>query len=517
MTQSRIMRFLLPAVALLTIVIYVFGFDGTFIYDDYNQIVENPEIQNIFKLHDVIFNGNRQIRVWQNLLFGFSWTLSGGKIWSFKLLNLILHLLNTLLLFRWLKKFFADQPFLPVVASALFLIHPLQTQSVTYVMGEVSLIQSLFYLMAILWYTNHRLKRMTGLSVILILSLLAKETCALIPLVLFAYEFLVLKKNHEKIEWKKWALLFSIPFLYLPIHSILKDPVSMYNGVTGFELFNFFPYIAAQLYYQTFYFLLMVKPEWQSLIHGTPILNAWSMLEAVFGGVTWLGGAWFIFFRGKKYPRIAFLVFLYFVCYLPTNSFFQMINPFAEYRLYQTNAILLIGFSWMLIRFAEFLGSKTSFRMPLLTLIIPVVFFFSFHTSLIVNLWKYEISVYSQVEDLYPNRYKILAAISVAYAQKYDMVNAFKYMAKSRKIAKFLFPIMTENFIAYSKILANQGRLSEAWSIIDMLEKDPTVKKLEPSFYEYKDQITKLAIEKGQVLEKLPEHSVKIYDEVIPY
>ncbi len=308
------MRYFLPFVVLLTVLIYVFGFNGTFIYDDYNQIVENPEIKNIFNLHDVIFNGNRQIRVWQNLLFGFCWTLSDGKIWSFKLLNLVLHLINGALLFRWLKKFFADQPYLPIVATSLFLIHPLQSQSVTYVMGAISLIQSLFYFMALLWYSNHRLSRMTGLCVILILSLFAKETCALIPLVLFAYEIIIFRKTGEKIEWKKWALLFLIPLLYLPIHAVLKDPFSMYNGVTGFEIFKFFPYIAAQLYYQTFYLLLLFRPEWQSIIHGTPDLSVISVVEAILGGAIWLGGAWFVFFRYKKFPRIAFLLFIYFIC-----------------------------------------------------------------------------------------------------------------------------------------------------------------------------------------------------------
>ena len=41
-------RIFLLIIALVTVLIYIYGFRGAFAYDDYSQIVNRPKIQNIF-------------------------------------------------------------------------------------------------------------------------------------------------------------------------------------------------------------------------------------------------------------------------------------------------------------------------------------------------------------------------------------------------------------------------------------------------------------------------------------
>jgi hypothetical protein len=191
MNQSRSLSYLLPIVFLITILVYLAGLNGVFIYDDHKQIIYRTTLHQISNLHDVIFCGLRQNRVWQNLSFALNWVIAPNQTWSFKLFGLILHLINGSMVYLWLKKIFSDKPYLPILAASFFLIHPLQIQSVTYIMGAVTLFQSFFYLLALLWYSKYSLTKMPALVMILIASLFAKETCVLIPFLLLAYELLV--------------------------------------------------------------------------------------------------------------------------------------------------------------------------------------------------------------------------------------------------------------------------------------------------------------------------------------
>ena len=508
------MRFFLPFIAFLTVVIYVYGFNGAFAYDDYQQIFNRPEIKNIFKIHDVIFNGLRQHRLWQNLIFGLSWTMSDGQTWSFKLFSLALHLLNSAILFRILKRMFSEQPYLPVITTSLFLIHPLQTQSVTYIMGITTLIQSFFYLYALDWYSRFRLSRLPGLCLILFLSLFAKETAMLIPLVLLAYDFLFFRKDGERFEWRKWAVVFAVPLLFFPIYHILKDPVSMFAGTTGFNLFSFFPYIGAQFYYQVFYVYLLFNPTLQSIIHEIPVYGPYGIACGVAGCLMWLSGFWLILTKSKRFPRIVFFLILYFISYLPTNSVLQMINPFAEYRLYLSNVTMFLGIAWVLIRAFDWLKGKGLFHNPHLTLSSMVMVYFSIFSFLTVMVWKSEVKIFVQTLKRYPQSVIANHALAVAYLHSFDYMNSYIYFTESRFFSGWLNKGLAHGYYTIAGLFFAQGKIPEAWMVLDSMEKDKGRDPLPKEYYEFRDKVKEAMLAAGYSLETNFEQSVKMHEEI---
>ena len=451
MEQSRSLKKFLIVVVIATVILYAIGFDGPFVYDDTGQIVKRAKLHNLYYLKDVLFCGLRQHRVWQNISFAMNWMISDGKPWSFKLFSLLLHLLNSYILFQWLKKLFAEKPWVPVMTTALFLIHPIQTQSVTYIMGVITLIQSFFYLFSIYWIHQYRLTRMGGLVTILIASLFAKETCMLIPIVLFGYDFAVLRKPGEKIEWKKWAIIFLVPLLFFPIYHVLKDPVSMYRGTSGFNLYPFFLYLSSQLYYQIFYFILLFNPSLQSIIHEAPIMGTYETILAVFGGISWLFSIGFMLTKFKKYPRTAFFILLYFVNYMPTNSVFQMINPFAEYRLYLGNISLFLGISVLLSLVVDWLKQKNWIRKPEWAVSSVVMFYFGIFTFLTIWVWRSEVSVYARGVNLYPQSELLNVNLGGVYHENGDYESAYFYYMRVRHIAGWLYGPISQNCYVVAK------------------------------------------------------------------
>jgi hypothetical protein len=499
MIHDRSLRKYLLVIGLLTVLIYLVGVNGVFVYDDGDQILNRPRLHDLFRFHDVLFCGLRQHRVWQNISFAMNWTISDGKVWSFKLFSLGLHLVNSWILFKWLKRIFEDRPMLPVLTTAFFLIHPLQTQSVTYVMGVISLIQGFFYLISLYWITEYRLTRMAGLVVILAASLLAKETCMLIPILLFGYDFTLLRKAGEKIEWKKWAIVFAVPFLFFPIYEYLKDPVSMFVGTSGFNLYPFFLYLASQLYYQIFYFILFFNPTLMSVIHEAPVMGDLEVFYAALGGLIWLLTGLFAIFRFKKYPRTAFFIFFYYLNYLPTNSVFQMINPFAEYRLYLPNITIFLGFSLSLLMISDWLQRKKFFQSPHWTIPSLVIVYFGIFTFLTVYVWRDDTRIYSRAAELYPNSELIHINLGVTLVEKNKYNDAFDHLFKSRMNSGWWYSQVQINALVVARKMYEAGDYRSAWKVMEALEHDPSKDPLPKKF-----PVLKSALKQKMIEHKLP-------------
>jgi len=486
--QNRALRYFLPVIAVFTAIIYFLGFKGVFIYDDYAQILKKPELHDIFNFHDVIFCGLRQNRVLQNISFALNWTIAPGETWSFKLFNLLLHLINGSLLFYWLKKVFADKPYLAILATSLFLIHPLQIQSVTYAMGVIMLFHAFFYLLALNWYAKYSLTRMPMLMLIVAVSLVARETCALIPLVLLVYELLIVKTPIRELPKSKWAILFMVPFLIYPLSIILHDPgASMYASYGG--LYPFWTHLASQAYFQCFYLLLFINPTLQSLIHANPHFDALHILGTVIGVSIWIGGLVFLISKYKTRPRATFFVFLFFLNYLPTNSFVQFINPFAEYRLYLSNLSLCVLLAYGLHVLATWLTEKAKLTAAHITVPAIACSIFAIFTLQNVMIWKNWELILAQAIKRYPaNDYNYLIQ-GIEYLHAYDFKNSYNSFNQARFLAGRMDAELESNLYILAASCYQARDYSLAWQIVDQMEKDTQKAPLDENFSKFKDEL----------------------------
>jgi hypothetical protein len=129
--------------------------------------------------------------------FLVDYQLFGLKPWGYHLTNLLLHLANTLLLFRCLRVLTgAVAP--SAVVAALFALHPLHVESVAWVADRNDLLSTLFALLALrayAWYAaGPRPARMAVVAALLTLSLLAKSIWVTFPFLLLLLDYWPLRR-----------------------------------------------------------------------------------------------------------------------------------------------------------------------------------------------------------------------------------------------------------------------------------------------------------------------------------
>ncbi|HVW21784.1 MAG TPA: tetratricopeptide repeat protein [Opitutaceae bacterium] len=155
-------RLAAAAVVLAGLAAYANSIAGSFFFDDRQSIAENPTLRHLWRLGEVLtpnLGGGVTVngRPILNLSLAVNYAISADAAWSYHLLNLGFHLLAGLALFGLVRRTlelcrgqdFArglDPVGFGLAVALLWTVHPLQTESVTYVVQRAESLMGLFYL-----------------------------------------------------------------------------------------------------------------------------------------------------------------------------------------------------------------------------------------------------------------------------------------------------------------------------------------------------------------------------------
>ena len=152
-----------------TLAAYANSFHGPFVFDDVASIPQNASIRHLGRIaevlsppaHDGMTVGGRPFL---NLSFALNYAVSGTDVWSYHLLNIVIHVLAGLTLWGIVRRTLALCPglmrcgtgpgsvsategdLIALVVAALWTLHPLQTESVTYMVQRAESLMGLLYL-----------------------------------------------------------------------------------------------------------------------------------------------------------------------------------------------------------------------------------------------------------------------------------------------------------------------------------------------------------------------------------
>jgi Tfp pilus assembly protein PilF len=191
------------ALLLLAVVPYVNTLTGSFVYDDRQQILENPYVHSFRYTGEIFgstvwtFQGAQGVtnyyRPLMTLAYLLCYKLYGPIPFGFHLLNLALHTAVVLLIFALTRRLFDDQ--LPALfAAGLFALHPIHTESVAWIAGITDLELAAFFLLTFLLYLRlgeQRSSSVLSVAALLVayaLALLSKEQALVLPFLAAAYE-----------------------------------------------------------------------------------------------------------------------------------------------------------------------------------------------------------------------------------------------------------------------------------------------------------------------------------------
>jgi tetratricopeptide (TPR) repeat protein len=394
----------------LTVLVFWPGLYGPFLLDDeYNIAPTRVSTLSWQELRKVTFSNDsgplrRPISV---LSFALNHYFTGPEAFGFKATNLVLHLINTFLLF-WLgvlllRRFSGSEEsdtrigVVCGVAALIWAIHPIQVSTVLYAVQRMAMLASTFSIAAILCYTilRQRLESAQSsiwlpgllLGVFAVCAVLSKESGALIPFYLLAIELVVFRFRY--FDAKARAKLYAVISVYaiVPIAiGITYFVIGMDAWLAGyaFREYTLGERLLTQPAVLWFYIKLILLPNVteMSLFHDDfPIAQPglWSLLQ--LAGIAALALA-AVLFR-QRVPVIALGILWFLASQLIESTVFPLELVF-EHRNYLAAWGLLLAVSFYLIP-ADIRHSKQKMRIAATAIIVAL---FAFQTQLRAQTWS---------------------------------------------------------------------------------------------------------------------------------
>jgi protein O-mannosyl-transferase len=146
---------MLAGVALIVLaafLAYLQSINGGFVLDDNLLLTKNDLILNPGGLHK-LWCTTESVDYWPatNTSFWIEWRLWGMNSTGYHVTNLMLHIVESLLIWVILRKLSIPGAFL---AALLFTVHPVNVETVAWIASRKNIMAMLFFLLSIFWYMN---------------------------------------------------------------------------------------------------------------------------------------------------------------------------------------------------------------------------------------------------------------------------------------------------------------------------------------------------------------------------
>lgn len=419
-------------------VLYANSFPNQMFWDDDDFILKNQFIQNWqyfpkYFSENVIAGAGLLSNYWRPMLlavFSLEWHL--WQDWSpgYHFVNTTFHITNAILLFFILFYLFKNR-WLALLTSLVFLVHPLQTEAVTYVNSLGDSLSVFFIFLGILSYLKFRISNKKALQsgfyccslLLYVLTLMSKETAIVMPALIFIADFfflariqknLSLKERLKKIIKAIWPF-FVLAGLYILLRATALNFINTFNlygeenvFTTNFHvrLFTFFKTL-------TVYFGLLFWPFNLHMERSVEIATSLFSPSVIFGGILFIGLLVLAFTKFKKWPILSFGIFWFFIGLAPTSNLLVPVSGLLyEHWLY----LPLIGIFLALIWLGISLGKKYNLAKILLGLLIIFLIFLSVLTINRNRDWRDPITFYNQTLEYAPESYRVINNLGMAYA-----------------------------------------------------------------------------------------------------
>ncbi|MET0280406.1 MAG: hypothetical protein ABW278_04680 [Steroidobacteraceae bacterium] len=363
-------RNLLPWIpALLVLAVYLPALGASFQFDDWQVVLGDPRVASL----GAWWQGMPGMRALVKLSFALNhgW---GAAVEVFRATNLLLHAVNASLVFvlaRWLARRLRtadahDANVVAAVTALVFALHPVQTESVTYIVGRSNEIAMLFCLLSLLAWLRGR-ERAAGwwwlpLSALAFVAALAgKETAAVLPLAML----LCLATEHRPTR-RELAFPLGLSLLCIALF-VLAWPYLPYDYLVRTSLETRGPLENLLVQAQGITWLIGQLLRWD-LLNADPMLRPVTVLTLpvlLQGGV--LLAAIVVGVLGlRRWPAVAFGILWFMLWLAPTNSMLARLDVANDRQLY----CALLGPAWLLGHGIVRMGRFNGFAVLLLAVLL---------------------------------------------------------------------------------------------------------------------------------------------------
>jgi hypothetical protein len=345
-------------IALMVLIAYSNTFTASFHFDDNPAIVENYTIKYVNR--DNILQLLRGARPIVSLSLMLNYQLSGMNVAGYHIFNISVHALNSMfvyLLIHWTLnlpllrgQYGWRSARMALFGSLLFAVHPVQTESVTYIISRTELLATFFYLASFLLFIRGVRKKNflyhVGACVTSFLATGSKEWAVTLPAVLFVYDYLFLAEGSFKTVLSRWMSYVLVALSWGIVYYNL-DITSGSNTAIGFKLTTTsgitpITYLLTSFNVIWTYVRLLFLPINQNLDYDYAVaktLFEFPTLLSFMGHVAVAGFAFWAYLK-KGWTLIPFGVAWFYIGLSPVQSFVPIVDVIFEHRVYMPS----IGF-----------------------------------------------------------------------------------------------------------------------------------------------------------------------------
>jgi len=350
-------------IAILVLAAYSNTFTASFHFDDNPAIIENYMIRHVTIDNIVsLLKGNRPV---VNMSLLLNYQLNGVNVIGWHIFNIGCHIGNSIFVFTLIlwtltmpvlhERYRASAKWMALFGALLFGVHPIQTESVTYIITRTELLATFFYLTTFLLFIKAVQNKSMGYYAATVasaaLSMGSKEWAVTLPALLMLYDFLFLSEGKIRPVVGRWMLYIAVCVTWVIVFRTLSLFTPGGSTGIGFDVHSNTG-LNAQTYFLTSlnviwtYIRLMFLPINQNLDYDYKVAKTLFELPTIvsfIGHLVVVGGSFWLYLK-KGLRLVPFGVAWFYIGLSPVQSFVPIIDVIFEHRVYMPSVGFFIVF-----------------------------------------------------------------------------------------------------------------------------------------------------------------------------
>lgn len=445
------LKFLSILIILISFATYFNIFGNQLFFDDEELIYKNAYVKDIkyfprYFTTNMIAGAGKISNMYRPILitsFAIDHLIWGDNPFGYHLTSIVLHGSNGVLVMILLYLLFGNK-IIAFFTSLLFIIHPVQSEAVSYASGRTDPLYTFFVLLSIiffLWYLKTGFKKISFyfISILTFLfGILSKES-AIIAVVLLPLSIFVYNQHKNKFHPPKlWLFLpyICLAVIYIILRLTILNFIDTLNFYTGLSLIGqnaqYSQNVLARLF--TFskvffeYLSILFFPKDLIIARSVQIITTvWNIWTICFISIVIFS---IIFLLKKKADRIYLFGLLWLlISLIPSSGLVPINNIMAEHYLYLPSTGLFLILSGIFYRSYFILKNKIPKWFMLLFLIL-VAISLSIRTIIRTFDWRDPITFYTLSLNQSPQNIPMRHNLAMAYQDKGNINHAIEEYRK---------------------------------------------------------------------------------------
>jgi tetratricopeptide (TPR) repeat protein len=420
------------AALFLVLEIYWPAVHGPFIFDDeYLPFFDPGFLETGLSRMTVLQRPLLMLSFWLNLY------QSGLDPFPYHLVNVLLHFVNGCLVFAVMRQILdliqvqaKDRDLLAAFSSLLFLVHPVNTESVAYVASRSECLALTFFLSSFFLFLRSRKNGIrwaaaTGVILLFACSFLSKEHAAVLPVLLVWTDYCFRQGSFREALQRNWRLYAPLVFMGAA-GTIFVYRVLAAADTAGFRVMPWQHYFYTQWRALWVYLRLYVLPAGLNADYEFPISRSPFDHMAVLGllGLLALLGTAFFFRKRLPLAFYGFIVFLILIA--PTSSVVPIKDALAERRLY-------LPFLGLLLVTCDLVRQWKAPRPRRIAAMSAVLIVFSYLTYARSAVWSNPLLLWQDTAEKSPHNARAHFQLAMVHYTNERCAESMKHFANAEK------------------------------------------------------------------------------------